>query len=49
MEELGYRMIRICQKIVLADKENWENQLKNAINSEEELIKIGSIYKISGE
>lgn len=40
----GYRMIRICQEIVLYEKENWENQLINAINSKEKLIKIGSVY-----
>ena len=45
----GYRIIRICQRIVLADKEDWENQLKKAINSKEEFIKIGSVYKISDE
>jgi len=44
----GYKIIRICQQIVWNDKEDWENQLLKAINSEEELIKIGSVYKISG-
>lgn len=42
----GYRMIRICQQIVLRDKENWDNQLKNAIENTSQLIKIGSIYNI---
>jgi len=42
--ENGYRIIRICQRIVLADKEYWENQLLEAINSKEKLIKIGSVY-----
>jgi very-short-patch-repair endonuclease len=40
----GYRMIRICQEIVLADKEDWENELIKAINTKEKLIKIGSVY-----
>ena len=30
--ENGYKMIRISQEIVLADKEDWENKLKEAIN-----------------
>lgn len=39
-----YRMIRICQTIVLHDFEDWGNQLINAINSDKILIKIGSVY-----
>lgn len=42
----GYRMIRICQEIVLFEKEDWENQLQEAINSKEKLIKIGSVYNV---
>lgn len=41
----GYLMIRICQKIVLFDKENWENQLKEAIKNNINFIKIGSVYQ----
>jgi very-short-patch-repair endonuclease len=41
----GYRIIRICQEIVLYEKENWEIQLKESINSPEKLIKIGSVYE----
>jgi len=45
----GYKMIRICQQIVWNELEDWEKHLLQAINSKEELIKIGSVYKISGE
>jgi very-short-patch-repair endonuclease/predicted SPOUT superfamily RNA methylase MTH1 len=44
--ENGYKIIRICQQIVWNDKEDWEKQLKNAINLNQKLIKIGSIYII---
>lgn len=40
----NYRIIRICQEIVLFDRENWENQLLNAIRYDELIIKIGSVY-----
>lgn len=40
----GYRMIRIFQEIVLFEKEDWGNQLNEAINSKKNLIKIGKIY-----
>jgi very-short-patch-repair endonuclease len=45
----GYHMIRISQEIVLADKEDWENKLKEAINtcikSNETLyLTIGEVY-----
>jgi len=44
-------MIRILQEIVLADKEDWENKLKEAINtcikSDKTLyLTIGEIYNI---
>lgn len=39
------KIIRICQKIVLFNKENWENQLKEAIKNNINLIKIGSVYQ----
>jgi very-short-patch-repair endonuclease len=46
--ENGFNLIRICQRIVWNDKENWENQLINAINdikiNKIKLIKIGSVY-----
>jgi very-short-patch-repair endonuclease len=49
--ENGYHMIRISQEIVLADKEDWENKLKEAINtcikSDETLyLTIGEVYNI---
>lgn len=37
-------MIRICQKIVLNNLEDWENQLKLAIESKLKMIKIGTVY-----
>jgi len=37
-------MIKICQEIVLNDLEDWENQLINAIITENTLINIGSVY-----
>lgn len=42
-----HSIIRICQRIVLNDLENWENQLKQVIKNYDkpELIKIGNIYK----
>lgn len=40
----GYRMIRICQEIVLNDLEDWEIQLINAITTENTLINIRSVY-----
>jgi very-short-patch-repair endonuclease len=40
----GYRMIRICQEIVLNDLEDWEIQLINSITTENTLINIGSVY-----
>ena len=40
------RVIRICQKIVLDDSEDWINKLTKAINSNKNLIKIESIYNI---
>lgn len=43
--ENRYRMIRICQRIVWDDKEDWENQLTNAINNYDRYIEIGNIYK----
>jgi len=44
--ENGYRMIRICQRIVFDDKEDWQIQLKKAIEEENSsnLIKIGTVY-----
>jgi very-short-patch-repair endonuclease len=47
--ENGYKIIRICQEIVLYEKEDWENQLYNNINKliNSNIItinKIGSIY-----
>ena len=41
----GYRIIRICQEIVLYEKENWEMALTEAIHSDFTLIKIGSVYE----
>jgi very-short-patch-repair endonuclease len=43
--ENGYIMIRICQEIVLYDKEDWEKQLINAINTKYTLVNIGSVYE----
>ena len=43
--ENGYRIIRICQRIVFYDKENWQIQLINAINQNINYIEIGSIYE----
>lgn len=42
----NYSVIRICQRIVLNDLEDWENQLKQVIKNYDkpELIKIGNIY-----
>lgn len=42
----NYSIIRICQRIVLFDKEDWENQLKQVIKKYDnpKLIKIGNIY-----
>ena len=40
----GYRMIRICQEIVLNDLEDWGYQLINAIKNNETIIRIGNIY-----
>lgn len=40
----GYRMIRICQEIVLNDLEDWDYQLINAIKNNETIIRIGNIY-----
>jgi very-short-patch-repair endonuclease len=40
----GYRMIRICQRIVWNNKEDWGNQLTNAINNQDKYIEIGNIY-----
>lgn len=40
----GYRIIRICQRIVLSDKDGWEVKLHQSINSDDILIKIGSVY-----
>lgn len=42
--ENGYRMIRICQEIVLNDLEYWKSQLKDSIDQTCALIKIGKIY-----
>jgi very-short-patch-repair endonuclease len=42
--ENSFRMIRICQEIVLNDLEDWKNQLINAIKLEYTLINIGSVY-----
>lgn len=42
--ENGYRMIRICQRIVFNDQEDWENQLINAINKADKYIEIGNVY-----
>lgn len=46
----GYSVIRLCQRIVWNDLEDWENQLKDAIkiynNQDSKLIKIGSVYEI---
>jgi len=44
--ENGYSIIRICQRIVLNDLEDWENQLKQVIKKYDnpKLIKIGNIY-----
>lgn len=44
----GMNLIRICQRIVLFDKEDWEKQLLNAISEVNKktckLIKIGKVY-----
>lgn len=47
--ENGYTVVRICQEIVLYNKENWENQLANAIKkyNNPKLIKIGSVYNLA--
>jgi very-short-patch-repair endonuclease len=45
--ENGYRMIRICQQIVLEDLEDWQFQLKESINKDNHLLNIGSIYFIN--
>lgn len=37
-------MIRICQRIVFNDQEDWENQLINAINKADKYIEIGNVY-----
>jgi very-short-patch-repair endonuclease/YHS domain-containing protein len=45
--ENGFSIIRICQKSVLLDKEDWENKLLEVINNLTEnpsIYKIGSIY-----
>ncbi len=44
--ENDYSIIRISQEIVLFDKEEWENQLKQVIKKYDnpKLIKIGNIY-----
>jgi very-short-patch-repair endonuclease/DNA-directed RNA polymerase subunit RPC12/RpoP len=44
--ENGYKMIRICQRIVLNDKEDWQIQLINAINQGGLLVKIGNVYSL---
>ena len=43
----NFKVIRICQRIVWNDKEDWDTQLKEAISNinKIELIKIGSVYK----
>jgi hypothetical protein len=46
--ENGYSIIRICQEIVLNEKEDWENQLINIIKLIDKkvvLCKIGTVYK----
>jgi very-short-patch-repair endonuclease/predicted SPOUT superfamily RNA methylase MTH1 len=44
--ENNFKVIRICQRIVWDDKEDWDIQLKEAISNinQIELIKIGSVY-----
>lgn len=43
--ENNYKIIRICQEIVLFDKENWQTQLTQAINNDSNLTNIGSVYE----
>jgi very-short-patch-repair endonuclease len=43
--ENGYRIIRICQEIVWNDTEDWKNQLNEAINKNNKIIKIGNVFK----
>jgi very-short-patch-repair endonuclease len=43
--ENGYRIIRICQEIVWNETEDWENQLNEAINKNNKIIKIGNVFK----
>ncbi len=42
--ENGYRMIRICQQIVLNNLEEWDKKLLNSIKNNNLISKIGTIY-----
>jgi len=47
--ENGYSIIRICQRIVWNDLEDWDNQLFQVIKNYDKpiLIKIGTVYKLN--